>query len=62
MVFPDSARMKMAMDWFRNSGLWPADRYVFADVDFVRSLITDRPEMTELERPTVTGTDFFYFA
>jgi hypothetical protein len=45
------------MNGFRNSVLWPADRFVFTDGDFASSMVTDRPETFQLEKTTATGTE-----
>jgi hypothetical protein len=41
--FSKAATMETAMNGFRNRGLWPVDRCVFTDDDFVPSMVTNRP-------------------
>jgi hypothetical protein len=43
------------MNGFRNTELWPVDRYVFTDDDFDPFMVTDRPEKIQLEKPTAEG-------
>jgi hypothetical protein len=49
IALPKAATMETAMNWFRNSGRWPAGRCVFTDADFAPSMVTDRPETVRLE-------------
>jgi hypothetical protein len=51
--------METTMDGFRNSGLWPVDRYVFTDDDFAPSTVTDRPETIELQKIAAAGIEHF---
>jgi hypothetical protein len=40
MAFPRAATIQTAVNGLRNSGLWPVDRNVFTDADFVPSVVT----------------------
>jgi hypothetical protein len=51
MAFPRTAAKEMAMNGFRNSGLWPVDHFVFTDDNFAPSIFTDLPETIQLEKP-----------
>jgi hypothetical protein len=42
-AFPRTAMKGMVMNGFRNSGLWPVDRFVFMDDDFALSIFTNLP-------------------
>jgi hypothetical protein len=52
MAFPRAATKEVAMNGFRNSGLWPVDHFVFMDDDFAPSIFTGLPETIQLEKPT----------
>jgi hypothetical protein len=59
MAFPRAATMETAVNGFRNSGLWPVDRCVFTGDDVAPSMVIDRPEIIQLERPTTEWIDYF---
>jgi hypothetical protein len=59
VAFPRAATMQTAMNGLWNSGLWPVDRSVVTDDDFAPSLVTDRPETVQLQKPTAYGTENF---
>jgi hypothetical protein len=59
MVFLSDAMMEMAMNGFRKSGLWGVHPFVFMDVDFAPSIVTDRPGAIQQEKPTGEGTENF---
>jgi hypothetical protein len=58
-AFPRAATMETAMNGFRNSELWPVDRFVFTDDNFSPSMVTDRLGTIKLERQTAVGTEYF---
>jgi hypothetical protein len=51
--------METTKNGFKNSGLWPVDRYVFTDDDFAPSTVTDQPETIELQKITPAGIERF---
>lgn len=50
------------MNGFRKSGLWGVHPFVFMDVHFVPSIVTDRPGEIQQEKPTGEGTENFIFS
>jgi hypothetical protein len=50
MEFPKAATMETATDWFRNSGLWPVDHYVFTNDYFALPIVTDWHDTIQLEK------------
>jgi hypothetical protein len=57
MAVPSSATVETAMNRFRNTGLWPVDRFVFTDGDFATSTVTDRPETIKQVKITAHMTE-----
>jgi hypothetical protein len=47
------------MNGFKNSRLWPVDRFVFTDYDSTHPMVTDRPETIQQEKPTTDEVKHF---
>lgn len=56
MAYRRAAKMEVSVNGFRKAELWSPDRYVFTDVDFAATEVTDRPLIQEhlVERQQLT--------
>lgn len=55
-AFVKAATMATAINSFRKTGIWPTDRNVFTDVDFVAAETTNLPIQEDAEAPVIPET------